>query len=117
MAEPTRYSTTRFAGGWLLNVEQRRMEAARYRPEFDIVPAHGWSSGHRKQVEASDVCGCFYCLNTFPPTEIEEWVDEDKDGIGQTALCPKCGIDSVLGSKAGFPLTPEFLSAMKKHWF
>jgi hypothetical protein len=93
------------------------MEHSRYRPEFDIEPAHKFSSGHRSQVEASETCGCFYCLATFPPTAIEEWVDEDDAGVGQTALCPRCGIDSVLGSKAGFPLTQEFLGAMKQHWF
>jgi hypothetical protein len=103
---------------WLIfDVGRRSMDAAHYTPEFDLKVAHKSSSGHRKQVEESEVCGCFYCLSTFPPKSIEEWVDDDKDGIGQTALCPKCGIDSVIGSKAGFPLTQEFLAAMNRHWF
>jgi hypothetical protein len=93
------------------------MEATRHRPELDIVPAHAYSSVHRKQIQESDLCGCFYCLGTFLPTQIDEWVDEDEDGIGQTALCPKCGIDSVLGSKAGFSLSSEFLQMMRSHWF
>jgi hypothetical protein len=58
-----------------------------------------------------------YCLATFPPAAIEEWIDEDGARVGQTALCPRCGIDSVIGSKAGFPLTKEFLTSLQKHWF
>lgn len=67
---------------------------------------------------ASGVCGCFCCLRTFPPAEIEEWVDEDpRTGIGRTALCPHCGIDSVIGSASGFAITPELLQRMQAYWF
>ena len=72
--------------------------------------AHKLSSLHRGDVEKSVVVGCFYCCQIFPPTEIEEWIDDD-----QTALCPHCGIDSVLPASA--LLTPEFLEEMHKWWF
>ncbi len=88
----------------------------------DNITAHNCSSNHREQILKSDICGCFYCLNIFHPKEIIEWVDEgDEKGKqnteGQTALCPKCGIDSVLGSASGYPIEKEFLSKMKEHWF
>ncbi|GAB5562819.1 MAG: hypothetical protein SynsKO_44660 [Synoicihabitans sp.] len=86
-------------------------------PFIDLRIAHQSSSGHRKQIQESELCGCYYCQSTFPPSVIEEWVDEDEFEVGQTAVCPKCGIDSVIGSKAGFPLNPEFLGNMNKHWF
>lgn len=40
-------------------------------------------------------------------------------GEGQkvTALCPRCGIDSVIGSPSGYPVTPEFLGRTREHWF
>lgn len=64
---------------------------------------------------------CFYCLSTFAPTEVKEHVDKGarrgKVPPDQTALCPHCGIDSVLGSASGYPLTPEFLKAMHDYWF
>ncbi len=67
---------------------------------------------------SSSLCGCFDCLWMFQPTEIKEWVDESVlDGKGQTALCPKCGIDSVIGSESGYPITKEFLGSMQKRWF
>jgi len=46
-----------------------------------------------------------------------EWIDDGVDESDKTAQCPYCGIDSVVGSKSGYPVTPEFLERMKKHWF
>jgi hypothetical protein len=46
---------------------------------------------NRDQVTAARVCGCFYCLATFPGAAVQAWVDD-----GKTALCPRCGVDSVL---------------------
>jgi hypothetical protein len=63
------------------------------------------------------LCGCFYCRAIHPPSEITEWVDEDPAGGGQTALCPRCGIDSVIGDSSGFPVTLEFLEEMHRCWF
>ena len=83
---------------------------------LDFEVAHKKSSSHRAEVLASEICGCFYCKSTFPPTEIAEWVDT-VDGVPLTALCPKCGIDSVIGSASGIALTPELLAEMNRHWF
>ena len=85
------------------------------RTEYHV--AHQHSANHRKQVLESEICGCFYCLETFSPPKIEEWVDEDENEIGTTALCPFCGIDSVIGSKSGVPITKEFLKVMSQIWF
>jgi hypothetical protein len=54
---------------------------------------------------------------SFAPTEKRSHASENRYKIGQTALCPKCGIDAVIGSKSGYPMTQEFLQAMEKHWF
>ena len=83
-----------------------------------IKEAHKKSSKHGDEVLKSESCGCFHCLSIFKPSEISDWVDEDENGIGQTALCPKCGIDSVLGSNSGYPVTEiGFLKEMKSYWF
>jgi hypothetical protein len=90
----------------------------------DIVRAHQHSSEHRQELLASGICGCFYCLKIFAPGEVTEWVDwppgtpEDQElGMGTTALCPYCGIDSVIGDRSGFPVTKQFLQQMHQHWF
>jgi len=63
--------------------------------------AHQHCSNNREELMKSNLCGCFYCLEVYSPTEITDWVDEDENGIGRTALCAKCGIDSVIGSASG----------------
>jgi hypothetical protein len=78
----------------------------------DVERAHKHSIRHRPELWASTLCGCFYCLETFIPDEITDWTDK-----GDTALCPNCGIDSVIGDASGFPVTPEFLAAMERRWF
>ncbi len=82
----------------------------------DVRLAHKRSIHHRSEVLASDRCGCFYCCAILVPSEITEWTD-DLNGIGQTALCPRCGIDSVIGDKSGFEISAEFLARMKTFWF
>jgi hypothetical protein len=82
----------------------------------DIIPAHRHSIRHRDEVLRSSVCGCFYCCQTFAPATINEWTDIC-EGLGQTALCPHCCVDSIIGSESGYDLTSEFLEAMHDHWF
>jgi hypothetical protein len=85
--------------------------------EPDHIRAHAHSSNHREELASSDVCGCFYCIEIYSPAEITDWVDEDENGIGSCALCAKCGIDSVIGSASGYPITEDFLRKMHLHWF
>lgn len=61
--------------------------------------AHHHSANHKAELERSEVCGCFFCEKLFAVSTIEEWVDDS-----ETALCPHCGIDSVIGSASGFPI-------------
>lgn len=77
-----------------------------------LEAAHKHCSLHRVELQNSSLCGCFYCFATFAPADISEWIDE-----GQTAECPKCTIDSVIGSASGYPITAEFLHRMHDKWF
>lgn len=76
------------------------------------ILAHNNSSYHRKELFASDICGCFYCLKTFNSNEIKEWIDSN-----DSALCPYCGIDAVIGSSSGYNIDKDFLKEMKDYWF
>jgi hypothetical protein len=69
---------------------------------------------NRPEIEASQICGCFYCCSIYPPSEIVDWIGDQND---LTADCPRCGIDAVIGSASGFPITSEFLSLMNERWF
>lgn len=89
-----------------------------YISEDDVIAAHSFSNNHWKQLEKDKRCGCFYCFAIFDPVEIEEWIVEDNPCDSQgTAICPYCGIDSVIGESSGFPLTEEFLKKMRDYWF
>lgn len=72
---------------------------------------------HRKNVLAADLCGCFYCLKLFPPSTIIEWVDFAADGVGQTALCPHCGVDAVVPSVPARPVSAELLATLHEQGF
>jgi hypothetical protein len=61
-------------------------------------------------VERSKLVGCFYCLRTFPPSEIKEWIDNR-----ETALYPYCGIDAVLPDSVD--ISAGFLKMMHNYWF
>lgn len=81
----------------------------------DHTAAHKHSSCHYDEIMRSEICGCFYCLETFPPSEIKKWIDETDSA--KTAVCPYCGIDSVIGSESKCPITQDFLKKMHDHWF
>lgn len=76
--------------------------------------AYAHAARNRLELEASEVCGCFYCLTTLKTEQIERWLEE---GPG-TAVCPECQIDSIIGSASGYPVNdPKFLQAMHARWF
>lgn len=79
---------------------------------IDLERAHGFSIFNRHHILQSELCGCFYCLEKFPPSEITEWVDGRL-----TPICPHCGIDSVIGAASGLPITDGFLKTMNRRWF
>ena len=79
-----------------------------------LIKAHEKSSNHKEEILAKVISGCFYCRKVYPSKEIEEWIDEQNGG--ETAICPKCNIDSVLSSE--LPINEEnFLLAMNKYFF
>ena len=85
--------------------------------DHPLRAAHRRSIHHRAEIEASAIAGCFSCQATFPPSAIVAWTDTQEPPEQQTALCPRCGIDSVIGDTSGFTIDPAFLAAMHEAWF
>ncbi|MBR9652479.1 cytoplasmic protein [Thalassovita aquimarina] len=86
---------------------------------MDTERAHTFSTRHKASLLQSAQAGCFHCCAIFDPAEIDEWIEEPpykERPAGETAICPRCGIDAVLAG-ADMPLTPEFLKQMNKRWF
>ena len=97
----------------------------------DYLEAHRYCANHRAALEHDRVCGCFHCRRIFSPEEITQWgrmkrpADPNRHGKTDrwlydeedTAFCPYCGVDAVLGESSGYPITEEFLTAMNRTWF
>jgi len=93
----------------------------------ELKAAWAHCSRNRAAIERSERCGCFACCAVFPPSEIEEWIEEEewveesplrrRRWVPVTAECPRCGVDSVLGDVSALPVTDgEFLRAMRRHF-
>ena len=80
--------------------------------DADLALAYKQSMNNRVAVLRSDACGCFRCLSVFEPSDVKTWID-----TGQTAVCPRCGMDAVIGSASGFEVTGELLDALQDRWF
>ena len=97
----------------------------------DYITAHKYCSNHGDMLKNDRICGCFYCLQIFSPSVIERWIRHKKPtgkdingNINQwiydeneTAFCPYCGVDSVIGESSGYHITKEFLEEMNQYWF
>ena len=81
-------------------------------PDAVLEATHKFSSHHRGLVTPTATCGCFYCESVFQGQDVADWTDQ-----GQTALCPKCGIDSVLPENAAIRVTSDLLVKMRAYWF
>jgi len=77
-----------------------------------LIAAKTHASRHRVELEASTRCACFFCFRAFATSEIKAWIDADT-----TALCPRCGVDAVLGNGSSHPISDGFLRKMHQHYF
>ena len=86
------------------------------------------STLNRHAIEASDQVGCFCCERIWDPLEfpIKAWTDDSptssrtpeagKDG-NATALCPFCGIDSIVAKLSVGKITVYMLDQLERYWF
>ena len=79
---------------------------------FEIIKLHKHAINNRESISKSKKCGCFYCKKTFNPQDIVEWTDEET-----TAICPICGVDSVICDLENYKMTSEDLDLLNKYYF
>lgn len=58
-----------------------------------------------EEIKQSKQCGCSYCWRIFPPSAVTAYDPNEDD----TALCPYCHSDSVIGDASGYKITRRFL--------
>ncbi len=95
-----------------LNLYVKMILEREYNEENHLIIAHDSSIHNRKLLEKTQTCACVHCLKVFTPGDIVSWCDSD-----DTALCPYCGIDSVLADGPGCEVTEAFLKKMHDRWF
>ena len=58
-----------------------------------------YATCNRDAVKCSTECACVYCLRKITPSLITEWTEDYDETTGKymkTAVCPLCGIDSII---------------------
>jgi hypothetical protein len=70
------------------------------------------ASLHRAELETAVRCACYFCFKQFAFSTIKTWVDGN-----QTALCPHCGLDAVLGAGSDGRTDDKFLRKLHQHYF
>lgn len=109
----------------------------------DLLHAHEHSSRNRTFLQQSDQIGCFHCMrHPIALEKVREWTDtkpipttrmrvepfvarrfrkDPEATTDPTAICPHCGIDSLLGDASckviGVTFDKKFLDAMWTRWF
>ncbi|WP_457419685.1 hypothetical protein [Roseateles sp. P5_E7] len=90
----------------------------------ELLAAYRYTSNNWAQIEASQQCGCCNCVEMFKPDEIVGWTGLTMENMNdsaavaqQTAMCPRCGSEAVLGDACGFAINANFLARMNEAWF
>lgn len=83
-----------------------------YAQEMRLKKLHAHSSHNKVLILVSDRCVCFHCQAMMDHGEITEYVDN-----GQTALCPKCGVDAILPDSIEETIDSQTLKDMQEYWF
>jgi hypothetical protein len=94
------------AAGLLFAVMRTRFDRER-----EASRLHRHTRANRMELEASEVCGCIACERIYFPSEIVGWLEDE------TAVCPHCGVDAVVGSASGIPIMPGVLRRAHERWF
>lgn len=94
------------AAGLLIAAVRVRLDRER-----EASRLHRHTRANRMELEASEACGCIACERIYFPSEIVRWID------GETAVCPHCGTDAVVGSASGIPIISGVLRRAHERWF
>ena len=78
----------------------------------ELKEHHDRCNDNRDALKLHGRAGCFCCLKIFPASEVIYFVCD-----GDTAQCPKCGIDSVIVDDGDKEFSPKLLSALQYEYF
>ena len=73
---------------------------------------HTYSSHNRNLIAVANKCYCFHCKAALDRHEIEDYTDN-----GQTAICPKCRIASIIPDSIEDSIDENVIAEMQEYWF
>lgn len=82
--------------------------------EREASRLHRHTHANAAELENSESCGCVACERIFAPDQVVSWIPGPE---GDTAVCPFCGVDAVVGSASGIPITASVLARAHARWF
>lgn len=77
-----------------------------------ILDAPKRSFKNKSSIKSCNNCGCYNCKKIFSTKEIQKWTDG-----WETAICPKCEIDSIIPDADDFELNEKSLNEIHNYWF
>ena len=83
-----------------------------YEKEAQLKKLHAYSSHNKDLVAASEKCYCFHCKAVVSTFLIKDFADN-----GQTAICPKCGIDAMIPDSVEENIDTEIITELNEYWF
>jgi hypothetical protein len=79
--------------------------------EYTSNATHSYRNKHT--LSSSNTIVCYFCFNYMKPNDITEYTDN-----GETALCPHCNVNAVIGDHSKLPINDEmFIKHMRYYAF
>ncbi len=67
------------------------------------------------EILRSHQCGCFFCCRIFDARKVSNWASEPNGDA--SALCPECGMPTVIGDASAVPLSEALLKEMNAYFY
>lgn len=90
----------------------RHNQTYSHEKESQLNILQAYSSHNKKYIDTADSCYCFHCKSSFKATDIVSYTDN-----GQTALCPKCHVDTIIPDSINHEVNESIIEEMNKYWF
>ncbi len=78
-----------------------------------FMKAREFSFNNKESIQNSQKAACYCCMNFLNATDIKDYTSDDN-----SAICPICGTDAVIGDASGQPIDiMQFLEHMNWYGF
>lgn len=81
-------------------------------PKLETLIEH--STNNDLEILQSHKCSCLFCRHTIDAREVQDWVSDEN---GVSAICPECGMDTLIGDASGLTFTKEELREINMKYF